>query len=203
MGAKQVNLVGIKFNRLHVIELFGTRKYGKNNKRIWKCRCDCGKIVYQNTGALTTGNSKSCGCLHNELSSENGKKSRHKVAKEDAGYKSLYSSYKCNAKNRKLQFDVTFEHFMNLLKDNCFYCNSEPSNIYFKSYYNTPYNGVDRINNELGYTNDNIVSCCKICNISKNNYSTEVFFDWIQRISRNYKKLKINMKEKLKKDING
>ena len=203
MGAKQVNLVGIKFNRLHVIELFGSRMYGKTKKRIWKCRCDCGKIVYQNTGALTTGNSKSCGCLHDELSSENGKKSRYKVAKQDSGYKHIYNSYRLNAISRKLEFEINYHDFLNLLKGNCFYCNNVPSNIYKVSYYSIMYNGIDRIDNNLGYTNDNIVSCCKICNISKNNYSTEVFLDWIYRISRNYKKLKININNKLKRDING
>jgi ribosomal protein L37AE/L43A len=59
MGAKKINLVGLKFNRLHVIELCESKVYGTTKKRIWKCKCDCGKIVYQNTGALTTNNTKS------------------------------------------------------------------------------------------------------------------------------------------------
>ena len=203
MGAKQVNLVGIKFNRLHVIELFGTRRYGKSNKRIWRCRCDCGKITYQNTGALTSNNSKSCGCLHDELSSKNGKKSRYKVAKHDSGYNHIYNSYKQNALSRKLEFEINYDDFLNLLKGNCFYCNIIPSNTYSKSYYDIKYNGVDRIDNKLGYINSNVVSCCKICNISKNNHTTEVFLEWIFKISRNYKKLKTNIIQYNKKDING
>ena len=38
-----------------------------------------------------------------------------------------------------------------------------------KSYYNIKYNGVDRKFNKKGYEIDNVISCCKICNIAKNN----------------------------------
>lgn len=32
----------------------------------WKCKCKCGKEVIVDTSALTTGNTKSCGCLNDE-----------------------------------------------------------------------------------------------------------------------------------------
>lgn len=194
MGAKIKDLSGIKFNRLHVIEFYKTRRYGKYCKRLWKCRCDCGKIVYVNTGALTSNATKSCGCLHNEISSKNSIKSRNKIAKIDAGYKSIYASYRSNAISRKHVFNIDFNYFKKLLISNCFYCNIEPSNTYFKSYYNVKYNGIDRINNKIGYIESNIVPCCKMCNISKNNYDMENFLNWIERISINYS----NVKQKLK-----
>lgn len=195
MGSKQIDLTGIKFNRLHVIELHGSKKYGRTFKRIWKCQCDCGKIIYTNTGSLTTNNTKSCGCLHNELSSKNSIKSRYKIAKKSTGHNSIYVSYKNNAKKRKLEFNLDFEYFKNLLIDNCFYCNAIPSNIYMKSYYNVTYNGIDRIDNKLGYINGNVVTCCKMCNISKNSYTSDIFLNWIGDITKNYKKLKIKLKQ--------
>lgn len=195
MGAKQVNLSGLKFNRLLVLEYYGAKTYNSKNsrptnKRIWKCLCDCGKIVNVATGALTGGNTKSCGCWKSELSKLNSINSRYKLAKKDTGYKSIYNHYKRGATVRKLSFNIEFEEFQKLLRSKCFYCNCNPSNLYMKSYYNVKYNGIDRIDNKIGYEIDNVVPCCKMCNISKNNYTFEIFFDWITRLSKNYKNIK-------------
>lgn len=54
------DLVGQKFNMLTVLEY----AYTKNKKAHWKCLCDCGNISYPNTRCLTSGHSKSCGCLN-------------------------------------------------------------------------------------------------------------------------------------------
>lgn len=35
---------------------------GKTQK-VWLCKCDCGNTVYLKTNLLTSGNTKSCGCL--------------------------------------------------------------------------------------------------------------------------------------------
>ena len=55
-------LAGRKFGRLTVLEY----AYTKNGTAIWKCRCECGKVAYPSSGNLLSGNSKSCGCLHDE-----------------------------------------------------------------------------------------------------------------------------------------
>jgi hypothetical protein len=131
---------------------------------------------------LTRSNTKSCGCLHNELSSDNSKKSRYKLANPDSGYISIMNRYKQNAKNRDLDFNLSFEQFKLLITSSCYYCNTEPSNIYYKSYYNIKYNGVDRKDNKKGYEIDNVVSCCKICNIAKNNNTYEDFLEWMSKL---------------------
>lgn len=61
---------------------------------MWLCKCDCGNMTEANTGALICNKKKSCGCLTPTKSAENSIKSRHKIAKEDGGYRSIYSSYK-------------------------------------------------------------------------------------------------------------
>ena len=185
MGAKQLDLVGKVFSRLTVLKQENSMSYGKTKKRMWLCKCSCGKEIVLNTGALTSGNSKSCGCLHNELSAEIGRKSRHKVANVDAGYKSIMSSYKGNARNRNLVFDLSLDEFKELILSNCHYCGSLPTNLYSKSYYNVTYNGIDRIDNSIGYIKNNVVPCCKMCNVAKNNNSHEDFMKWILRIFKN------------------
>lgn len=62
------DLVSKKFGKLTVLELSHYNKYGA----IWKCICECQKnldepvFTYVNTNSLTTGNTTSCGCYHQE-----------------------------------------------------------------------------------------------------------------------------------------
>lgn len=58
-----IDLRGQRFGRLVVIEIAEAR----NNKRLWQCRCDCGKEIVTVGGNLRQGHSKSCGCLNREL----------------------------------------------------------------------------------------------------------------------------------------
>lgn len=56
-----INLVGKKFGLLTVIKL---EAHGaKSIQPKWKCLCDCGNIVTVDGNNLTSGNTKSCGCL--------------------------------------------------------------------------------------------------------------------------------------------
>jgi hypothetical protein len=67
------NLVGRKFNRLLVLELFESRKVksGSGTVLYWKCLCDCGNIKVIRGADLKCGNIKSCGCLYKERTYEN------------------------------------------------------------------------------------------------------------------------------------
>lgn len=65
------DLTGMKFGRLTVIkraENYVSPK-GDTNTR-WLCLCDCGKYVVVSQSRLMSGNTKSCGCLRREMSSE-------------------------------------------------------------------------------------------------------------------------------------
>jgi hypothetical protein len=44
------------------------------------------------------------------------------------------------------------------------------------------YNGLDRIKNAEGYTFENVVSCCYICNRAKSTMTQEEFLAWISRV---------------------
>jgi len=181
-----------------VVEKLPSKVYGDKSKyhkkRMWLCKCDCGNMTEANTGSLTCDKKKSCGCLTSTKSAENSIKSRYKIAKQDAGYRSIYSSYKLNAKSRGFDFNIDFDYAVSILKSDCHYCGIEPSNTYMKSYYNATYNGIDRVNNTKGYEIDNIVSCCKMCNIAKNNNTEEYFLQWVKRLSE-YQRLKHEYKQ--------
>lgn len=62
------NLLGHQFGRWKVIERVENDKLRRS---MWKCKCDCGNIKIVPSSALRRGQSKSCGCFHNELASKN------------------------------------------------------------------------------------------------------------------------------------
>lgn len=52
-----LDLIGHKFGQLTVASLVW-----QNNRRRWRCVCDCGGETVTTTGNLRSGNSQSCGC---------------------------------------------------------------------------------------------------------------------------------------------
>jgi len=75
--AKTVDLIGMKFGRLSVIEYAGSND---RHFALWKCKCDCGNVIIVSGGNLRSGNTKSCGCFRNYLTSK-----RNSVTKKTHG----------------------------------------------------------------------------------------------------------------------
>ena len=69
-----IDLTGAKFGRLTVKRLEGRSASGV---RLWRCGCTCGEETVVHAGALTTGHTRSCGCLKNE-----GYNARHGMARD-------------------------------------------------------------------------------------------------------------------------
>lgn len=58
---RALDLAGLKFGRLTVVE-----KAGHLGKKVsWRCECECGGETVRPTCSLTSGATKSCGCLMN------------------------------------------------------------------------------------------------------------------------------------------
>ncbi len=69
-------------------------------------------------------------------------------------YKYMYTKKK--SKERKLDFDLTEEQYINLVDNLCYYCQT--------SYRKECGTGLDRIDNKKGYVNGNVLPCCGSCN---------------------------------------
>ena len=74
MGKEFLDLTGRRFERLTVEKYIGKNKHGFS---LWQCKCDCGKTTRVIGTNLTTGNTKSCGCIAKELA-QGGYKERIK-----------------------------------------------------------------------------------------------------------------------------
>lgn len=84
-----------------------------------------------------------------------------------------YYSYKHGAQRRNIDFNITQDEFLNIVKNNCYLCNKTNNN-------NTL--GLDRVDNDKGYIIDNCKSCCKYCNYMKNKNELSKFLAHIQKI---------------------
>lgn len=73
-----------------------------------------------------------------------------------------WTTAKKKASIRGLCFTITFERYKELMAYGCYYCRGMLLGIYGTN--------LDRINNEEGYTNENVVPCCPMCNRIKHTY---------------------------------
>lgn len=60
-GLNRKDLTGKKYGRLTALYPLG--KLSRRRNIVWRCRCDCGNEVDVASDDLTTGNTRSCGCL--------------------------------------------------------------------------------------------------------------------------------------------
>ena len=171
---------GQSYARLTLLDLTG--KIDKNGMPYYLCLCSCGTYKELHAGSIKRGDTKSCGCLAVENNKKQGKLT-FKLPVGEAALNTLYKSYIRRSKQRDLLFELTKEQFKKITSSCCYYCNRPPkSNIktitrrlngdYF-------YNGIDRVNNTLGYTIQNSVPCCKTCNIAKRNLTIDEFKSWV------------------------
>jgi hypothetical protein len=88
--------------------------------------------------------------------------------------KTSYSNYKNSAMKRNYLFDLSQEQFDNLIQENCYICGKKSDE--------THTNGVDRFDNDIGYTVENVNSCCGECNFMKNDMDYNDFLEQLKKI---------------------
>ena len=171
------NKIGKKYNDYEVINFIGVdNTRTKTEKTRWLCRCKCGKLKNLSAHTLVTGRAKNCGCDRKYWSKPNG----------HSDTTGLINIYKNSAKERGFVFELKRAEFEKLILDNCFYCGKAPSAFYKacqgKKGGGIYYNGIDRLNPNLGYEMGNVVSCCKECNYSKRTRTLEEFKEWVIKV---------------------
>lgn len=103
------------------------------------------------------------------------KEGREKSNKYERMYKRTavgkFIQYRSKARQRGFIFTLTKEEFGLLVSQSCVYCGSKESI------------GVDRIDNDLGYSIENCSTCCTMCNMMKKNFSLESFLGQCRKIT--------------------
>lgn len=143
-----------------------------------KCKCNCGKEAVVHSAAFRRNKHMSCG---NAVC-------KRQISDEDMLTNKKYKDYKHGAKKRNYSFNLTKDEVKKLILDNCHYCGCEPANIYKNSKEDNTeykYNGIDRVDNDLGYDVDNVVSCCGKCNVMKMTLNKDEFVNHLKKIVSN------------------
>jgi hypothetical protein len=90
----------------------------------------------------------------------------NKMKRDNPKYKLNY--YKMRAERSNIKWELTDEEACEYFKSCCRFCGCECGETG---------NGIDRLNNEDGYTLENTVSCCEMCNMMKGNLSEYIFIE--------------------------
>ncbi len=174
-----IDLIGKRFGKLTVLSRFPSKdKWGRI---LWLCQCDCGNTQKAITSNLKSGRVRSCGCQVG---------SAKRLPEGVSSMKRVIEAYRKHAISLGLPYEITDGEFRTVTQSPCFYCSSKPSNKSHPENSNGEfiYNGIDRVDNSRGYTTDNIVPCCKICNMAKQTLTQQEFYTWVKRVFKHYKK---------------
>lgn len=165
---ERINLTGQRFGRWTVLH------YSHNNKSsdpIFRCRCDCGDERGVRSDYLRQGRSVSCGCFRgiSNQTRPKGKGPPNKLPAGEADKQRILRRYAKRARDKDLPWELTFDEFVNLISGHCSYCGAPPAADRNQGDLNGmfPSNGIDRIDNSLGYTTANCVTACGMCNKAK------------------------------------
>lgn len=142
--------------------------------KVVRIRCDCWNeknMLYNN---ILASKNASCWCMIWQYQEKHG-----------SWYHAIYIAIKKNAARRKIPFTLDEELFVSMIKSNCFYCNSWPSNKNTRGKHKqivTLYNWIDRVSSSEWYVEGNVVPCCKRCNYAKAEMSVDEFIKHINKI---------------------
>lgn len=147
-GGCKFDITNRRFGRLIAQKLVG---HNKERAALWECKCDCGGTKITRGTFLRCGKTKSCGCLEQE-----------RQAKAESAVKRLMRLYLKHSAKRNHLFNLNEEEFSNLISRDCFYCGIKPLQKLEnqRNYKDFVYNGIDRLDPQLGYTKENCVPCC-------------------------------------------
>ena len=170
------DVAGTVFGKLTAINPTEKRKWGYV---VWRCECECGGMKDVPLTQLRRGQTASCGCVKQDPP-------KNYKPKGKASENRLYRQYVYHAKLRGYSWEITREQFRDYIYKRCFYCGSSPrAETNNGGNGEIVYNGIDRVDNSLGYFQENCVTCCKNCNQMKMGFSLVEFTEMIGRLSVN------------------
>lgn len=175
------NLVDRVFGDLTVVESLGAQLRGLKSQQIVRCLCRCGKEWVGPADSLMDGNTQSCGCLRSRRA--------RKLDRATVAIRRLLRNYRRHAARRGLVWELSEAEFAALLLAVCHYCGAPPTNHYRgKADANIVYSGLDRADNDAGYTVTNTVSCCAACNLFKRNWTVAAFLAHVEKIHQHQRR---------------
>ena len=161
----------------------------------WLCVCDCGKTREACRLFLITRRAMSCGskeCRGKRMKVAQRNVKRTSRSREESAIYQLISLYKIGAKRKNRVWGLSYEQAKHFFEQSCHYCGAQPYQLLRikgrkrkkpTDPYNYLHGGIDRKDPNTGYTLENSLSCCGVCNHAKTTLSYEDFLVWIDRLA--------------------
>jgi hypothetical protein len=149
----------------------------------WVCRCDCGREKIRTSQDVKR--SDRCLICHNKAKMLDATEACTRV---------LLNGYRQSAKIRDFAWLLSDQEFARMILLPCHYCGKRPDEDPITAVQPVQemrqkgenrklmYNGIDRVDNEIGYETSNVVTCCKFCNKAKHRMNVAEFLLWLNRI---------------------
>lgn len=178
---KRLDLKGRKIGELTVVGYSHSHVQPSGQKRaMWHVECSCGVSKAMSASSLTHGKTLSCGHVGAE------KRAKARLLPDNQAEKNyVYLAYRGSALARGIIFDIEKQDFLEIIKMDCAYCGCGPSNMRKpRSSNGSPflYNGIDRIDSDLGYVLGNVTASCQRCNFMKGSLGRNEFIEHLKRI---------------------
>ena len=172
------DLTGKVFGDLTVLRwVYAPRPDQTRSDWQWLVKCKCGEEEVVTADLLYRELKNAC-----RKCSRERVKVLNTVPGQGAVWNRIVRNYRKGALVRGHEMSISPERLIEICHQNCYYCGTAP--IYSKGYgvYMT---GVDRVDNTKGYTDENVVPCCKTCNIMKGTMTKDDFIAHINNIHNN------------------
>ena len=151
------------------------RNWALNNpdKVLEKYRKHKAKVFVNNREESLKKNKETTAEWRKNLSEEDRMKQNEKNRNS---HENKFRICKYTATSKNLEFEFSKEEFLSLTSQPCHYCGCIDTHAFSDtSVPATVFNGIDRKDSHKGYTRENSVSCCSMCNQMKNSLCEDVF----------------------------
>lgn len=174
---KKLDLTNQKIAHFNIVDF--AHQLGR--KRFWNCICECGTKLIVNQENLKSGHIKSCGC-----------KRKGNTHASWTGFEEIsgqyWSSIKCGANKRKIEFTISIEYIWNLFIKQDGKCAISGKKLYLcvatidknLSIHNA---SLDRIDSSKGYIEGNVQWVDKDVNRMKTDFNELYFIDTCKLIA--------------------
>lgn len=175
-------------------EIINFKEYNVKGRHVYLVKCNYCNYEYCSTIGNFKDARKSGKCCKKCSNIQN--KTYKSLTMSEAQVGIIFSNYKASAKIKKRNFSLSRDEFKELIFSKCHYCGANPnsfridrtklvrvSDSAFLS------NGIDRKDNNIGYTIKNSLTCCEDCNRAKRCLSYDQFLQLIKNICINMKLL--------------
>lgn len=178
----RTDLTGQRIGMLTVVKDFGFVTKGKQRRRIWLCRCDCGVEKKIEHSHLRSGNVKSCG-NHRRSGPENPLW---------GGYGEISGNFwDCISRKRNSprmsacgrEFTVTIRQAWDLFVQQNRKCALSGVDLIMPRHKQRGTASLDRVDSTKGYTLDNVQWVHKDVNRMKNIYPQDYFIQMCKKIA--------------------